>query len=95
MKSLKELRAHILKEGKNVKEICEMVWKKYNENSQKHEVQEKIFSEKENELENKELTQSLIFNRNPLNYDFLSQSIAEYFPRIEKNASRFYCFQTF
>ena len=87
LQQLKNLKQHILNENKCIKDSYEQFWKKYNYVLQKQGLQARIFAEKESnlELENKEMTQSMIFNRNTPNYDFMSQSIAEYFPKIEKS----------
>ena len=92
LQQFKNLKQHILQENKCIKDSYEQFWKKYNFVLQKQGLQAKIFAEKEKEnnfeLESKDFTQSMIFNRNNLpNYDFMSQSIAEYFPKIEKSAN--------
>lgn len=91
LQQFKSLKQHILQENKCIKDSYEQFWKKYNFVLQKQGLQAKILAEKESnfELESKDLTQSMIFNRNNLpNYDFMSQSIAEYFPKIEKSSNK-------
>ena len=90
LQRFKNLKQHILQENKSIKDSYEQFWKKYNFVLQKQGLQAKILAEKESnfEQESKDLTQSMIFNRsNFANYDFMSQSIAEYFPKIEKSSN--------
>ena len=79
--SLKEITRLLKGKNRDFLRFFHIFMKKYEDLLEKSELLAESPIEKENFIAN-----SAIFSKNTTNYDFLSQSIAEYFPLHEKNA---------
>ena len=81
-----QIKNEVKKGTKDMIISFQIFYEKYKEVCLKLENQFKINNQKDYEKE-KDLTTSTIFKKNNSNYDFLSLTIAEYFPFIDKNSS--------